>query len=239
MKKITLFPASGCIRQCLALLFAISILGCNKDAAPPAEPEEMEIETPKPDSILIIREGINDTLSFYFGDCAPNDTLINPFLAESVREDSFSIDRRASIRIPNEEACLEANLQIGIRVRDEIAQYPFTDERLEEIFKGDINNQLNGIFQFFVNTRLNCTAYQNREPVFGDDNHLPYFPANPNFQYEITDYDFNPVAGCEKGRDAIRLKGHFSGYLYTTPNVTGRDSIDIRCEGFDVLIKLR
>jgi len=49
---------------------------------------------------------------------------------------------------------------------------------------------------------------------------------------------YNIVSACEKDRGCfiVELKGNFRGFLYTTPNVSKKDSIFVECRNFKVKI---
>jgi hypothetical protein len=90
--------------------------------------------------------------------------------------------------------------------------------------------------RFQVQFSKSCYIYQNYERIFKNNNPIYQFSKNDQFDYNIESY--NIINACEKdpGHFAVELKGNFKGFLYTTPNISKKDSIFVECRDFKVKI---
>ncbi len=210
----------------------ITFFGCKKDVPPIViDNSEQTVQ----DSISVFFE--NDTIKFRPVKC-PNDyEFMTSLISVAIRQDSFGINRRTIILSEDTIACYVNELQIGFDITDKIENYPVTKEILRTHLN-QIQSQTSTSSRFEVKFSDECYTYQNFERIFNDSIQLYTFSKNDLFSYEIEEYKI--IDGNDCGYNSrhflVELKGSFSGYLYTTPNVLNKDSVFIECPNFKIRV---
>ncbi|MDX2278660.1 MAG: hypothetical protein NW218_03695 [Saprospiraceae bacterium] len=214
------------------IILTALLISCKDDKLPATNiPSGENVQ----DSDTICIQFGTDSIKFVPIDCPNGNDLTSNFISAYIGKDSFAINRRTTISTGYFTPCDEKQIQIGIEIKDKIENYPVAEQHMRT-YLNQIKQKNALASRFQVQFSKSCDTYQNYERIFKNNNPIYQFSKNDQFDYNIESY--NIVNACEKdpGHFIVELKGNFKGFLYTTPNISKKDSIFVECRNFKVKI---
>lgn len=220
----------------LIILFLGMILqSCNK------EEEISELEPPiniEEEITNFVRFSVgNDSFNLQSTKCLNDDERFSSLISVANRVDSFGINRKTIICTTDSIGCFKSkSIAIGFDLKDKNENHPSTESTLESHLEALKNKSGENKLQVQYNDGR--YTFQNYERIFNNSSQLYLYSENNQFDYEISNYEILERRSCGHGYRyfLVELEGSFSGTLFTTPNVVNRDSLNINCEKFKILI---